>query len=54
MRSQPTLNQTGELKAAYLADEDVRELVVEGGAVFRRVEVALRSCPSRGWFRRRG
>ena len=45
MRSQPTLNQTGELKAAYLADEDVRQLVVESGAVFGRVEVALAQTP---------
>ena len=45
MRSHPTLNQTGELKAAYWRTRMCDEFVVESGAVFRSAEVALGHAP---------
>ena len=44
----------GRVEGGVLADEDVDEFVVEGGAVFGGLEVALGHVPSCGWFRRRG
>ena len=45
MRSHPTLNQTGELKAAYWRMSEMDEFVVEGGGVFAGAEVAVFHAP---------
>jgi len=45
MRSQPTLNHTGELNAVVLAEKNVRQLVMESRAIFLRLEIALRHAP---------
>ena len=45
MRSHPTLNQTGELNAAYWRIRMWAEFVVECGAVFGRFEIALGQAP---------
>ena len=50
MRSQPTLNHTGELKAAYWRMRMCDELVVESCAVFGSAEVALRQSPVANGF----
>ena len=42
------------VEGGVLVQQEVDELVVEDGGVFGGAEVAVRRCPSRGWFRRRG
>ena len=41
------------VEGGVLAQQDVREFVVESGAVFRRLEISSATNPSRGWSRRR-
>ena len=45
MRSHPTLNQTGELKATCWRSKQVRQFVVESGSVFGGAEVAVFHAP---------
>ena len=45
MRSQPTLNQTGRVEGGILAQQDVREFVVEDGRVFVAAEIAVGLAP---------